>query len=512
MDPIQMTQQIINVGTGANTGTGDTILTAMNKANANFTDLYNTTNMMVLSFNTRIGNIVLTSADVTGALGYTPANKAGDTFSGVVTFTSSFVSSTNGSVGAIISANAEPYQFLPAATSPALRLIQLDGTSTALTFDSFISTGNPNSNVLLRGSRGTGATPLGIQNTDIIGSVSASGYGTTMYQPTPTATIGFVSEGTFSDSSQPTAISFQVTPSSSITPSEVFRINSAGALVVSNSGTPVWTINKAAGATGAFQINRYNSGTLVDTPISISNSTGIVNFADGITVAGNPITTTPHGSLLNVQVFTSSGTYTPTTGTNSVIVEVQAPGGGSGGTATTTSGQSAVSGPGGGGAYAKVLFTSGFSGATITIGAAGSAGTAGNGGGTGGFTKFGSLITCNGGWGGSGAAASSTAGVTFVTGVTPLPTITGATVTILSKAGSSAGASGVIVTPGSLSWSGPGGNSVLGEGGTGIYNNNVGQTGVGYGSGAGGTNSQSAIAGQVGAAGQPGIIIVYEFS
>lgn len=39
----------------------------------------------VLSFNTRTGNVTLTSGDVTGALGYTPANRAGDTFTGAIT-------------------------------------------------------------------------------------------------------------------------------------------------------------------------------------------------------------------------------------------------------------------------------------------------------------------------------------------------------------------------------------------------------------------------------------------
>jgi hypothetical protein len=35
-----MTQQIINVGTGPNTGTGDNLRAGMVKVNSNFTDLY----------------------------------------------------------------------------------------------------------------------------------------------------------------------------------------------------------------------------------------------------------------------------------------------------------------------------------------------------------------------------------------------------------------------------------------------------------------------------------------
>lgn len=42
-------------------------------------------NTGVLSFNTRTGDVTLTSADVTVALGYTPVNKAGDTLTGFLT-------------------------------------------------------------------------------------------------------------------------------------------------------------------------------------------------------------------------------------------------------------------------------------------------------------------------------------------------------------------------------------------------------------------------------------------
>lgn len=55
-------------------GTGVTLSAAGTLSNAG-----------VVSFNSRNGAVALSSADVSGALGYTPANKAGDTFSGAVT-------------------------------------------------------------------------------------------------------------------------------------------------------------------------------------------------------------------------------------------------------------------------------------------------------------------------------------------------------------------------------------------------------------------------------------------
>jgi hypothetical protein len=48
-----------------------------------------------------------------------------------------------------------------------------------------------------------------------------------------------------------------------------------------NNGTNVWDWNNNS-STSVFSIDRYVSGTFADRPISISNSTGVVTFADGI--------------------------------------------------------------------------------------------------------------------------------------------------------------------------------------------------------------------------------------
>ena len=81
---------------------------------------------------------------------------------------------------------------------------------------------------------------------------------------------------------------------------------------------------------------------------------------------------TVNGRLLNVQVFTTSGTYTPTLGTKKAFVECWGGGGGGGG---NTNG-SFAGGGGGGGAYSADLIS--ISGtATITVGAGG-AGAAGS--------------------------------------------------------------------------------------------------------------------------------------
>ena len=222
-------------------------------------------------------------------------------------------------------------------------------------------------------------------------------------------------------------------------------------------------------------------------------------------------------SLIGVQVFPATATYTPDAGTNRVIIEVQAPGGGSGGCAGTSSSQSCVSGSGGGGAYAKALCTSNFSGITMTIGASGAAGATGaNAGGVGGTTSAGALISAPGGNGGGGGGASNATTFTVNTnGVanTSLPTVSGCTALQLI-AGSGSGNGFIISFGGGTQLAGAGGNSALGQGpplvNTGSTFN--GASGTGYGWGAGGAINDLSQSGVAGLAGGPGLIIVEEYN
>ena len=114
------------------------------------------------------------------------------------------------------------------------------------------------------------------------------------------------------------------------------------------------------------------------------------------------------GRLLNIVKMTASGTYTPTAGTKSIIVEAIGGGGASGNLTATGPNQNAVSAAGSNGAYAKASYTSGFSSVSVTVGAGGIVNGGGGGiGGNGGTTTFGSLLTCPGG-SGSGVGIAMT--------------------------------------------------------------------------------------------------------
>jgi hypothetical protein len=548
-----MTKQVINVGTLPNDGTGDTLLSAMNKINANFTDLYTTSysTNVVNSFNNRAGTVNLLNTDITSALTYTPANKAGDTFTGLVVLNNGFVSGQAG----VFNSNIASLGSLPTAPiGTMIRAINLDTTQTVLNLDSFVNAGGTMSALTMRGSRGIGSAPTAIQSTDVIGQIGVFGYATTQFNTSPSAQINFVSEGGFTNASTPTAIAFQVTATGSATPSELMRLTSAGNLILSGTGaiqlpvgntgqqpspsvqgmlrfntttsrfefyngsgwinhvktagdtmTGTLTAPALLGTTGAATLDSFVIGSITPEAATVTNLTATGTLTGFV------------GRLLNIQTFTSgTATYTPTTGTNKIIVEVQSPGGGSGGCSATTS-NNAVSAPGAGGTYAKVLITTAFSGATVTIGAVGSAGGSGapaTNGGTGGTTSFGSIVSCPGGTGGAFSAAAVT-GLITVTAAPAAATISGAAATMANSPGQ-AGSLGYSITAGTVAYSGSGGNSILGLGGasrvTNVAATTGGAVGTGFGGGASGsilTGTQSTIAG---AAGAPGIIIVYEYA
>ena len=92
------------------------------------------------------------------------------------------------------------------------------------------------------------------------------------------------------------------------------------------------------------------------------------------------------GRLINVQSFTASGTYIPTKGTRSIIVEVLGGGGGGGGASSNSTTTVGLGGGGGGGGYAKSYLTDVPTSQAVTVGIGGAPYTAG------GDSKFGNII------------------------------------------------------------------------------------------------------------------------
>jgi hypothetical protein len=290
------------------------------------------------------------------------------------------------------------------------------------------------------------------------------------------------------------------------------------------STTPAWsTATYPAVATGTGTILRADGTNWVATTATYPTTTTsqqilystAANVVGQLTTANSAFPATDSSGTLAmralsvvVQIFTSTGTYTPTSGMQYCMIEVVGSGGGSGGCAITGAATSAVSAGGGGGEYARGVFSAATIGASkaVTVGNAGTAGTAGNNaGGTGGTVNVTTLITAIGGGGGAGSAATGAgAGNSNLGGIGG----TGGTGGDFRAAGSPGGNG--YSSFGLFGGAGYGGASFLGGGGQGRIAVAAGFAGTAYGSGGGGTSAFNQVA-QAGAAGAKGIVIITEY-
>lgn len=212
-----------------------------------------------------------------------------------------------------------------------------------------------------------------------------------------------------------------------------------------------------------------------------------------------------NGRLLNVQVFSVSGYYTPTPGTKFIIVETQGGGGAGGGASATGAGQFSVGAGGTAGTYAVSKFDTGFSdGVTVTVGTNGTP-VAGATGGNGGASSFGGLVSCPGG-GGGGLITASAPG----NGPVGSPLGSSATGSFIYNIPGQSG--GHCFTVSTASIAGPGGSSRMGMGAPINVLNTNGYNGSGRGSGGSGGANQSSQGVRTGGAGTPGIVIVWEYA
>lgn len=269
-------------------------------------------------------------------------------------------------------------------------------------------------------------------------------------------------------------------------------------------------------STNAINTLLYASAANTISALATANSGVLTTSATGtpsITALGNRqfIATNAAGTVAArtfstaIQVFSASGTYTPTTGMYYCQIEIVGGGGGSGGCATTNASTFASSGGGGGGEYAAGMFSATTIGSsqTVTIGTAGTGGTAGqNAGVTGGTTSVGALITAIGGTGASGSAANTsiiTAGGAGGTGGT------GGSIRFAGQPGGY----GTGSTTAGLLLSGYGGTSRFGGGASSsIAAPNTGQA---FGSGGGGGSNNLSLAARAGANGAAGYVVITEY-
>lgn len=272
-----------------------------------------------------------------------------------------------------------------------------------------------------------------------------------------------------------------------------------------------------SGKASSAQINKaLRQSTVMASILAqfISDSAGVDVLDNGNTAQilanlKSGMTALTPGRLLNVQVFYNSGTYTATTGTRKVIVEMVGGGGGGAGSRAASSGNLSIGGSGGAGSYLKATYTSGFSGVQVTVGAGGNGGTTADPfASTGSASSFGSLCSAAGGSAGSPAGPTNTFPFTTVASVVS----GGSTGTgiVIGTPGSGTGASVAISSTTLISF--PGGNSQFGSGGFITATNSAGIQGSGYGAGGGPTAVSGGNPAVAGGKGSNGIVLIWEYA
>lgn len=259
---------------------------------------------------------------------------------------------------------------------------------------------------------------------------------------------------------------------------------------------------------GAVNIKRPDGTALISGDIAAGMIASLVFDGTNLQLLN------PNNVIRNtiVQVFTGSGTYTPSPGMIKCWIEVWAGGGGSAGAPATGVGQISFGNGGGGGGYAAGLFTAATIGASqvVTVGAVGTAGTAGAVGGAGGTSSVGALISATGGLGGATVGPFSSGILINVTGSAGgvgsngSIQLTGGQAGIMNYSGTSSGQ--ITVCSG-----GAGAKGSAGGAGASNFVSFAGNVGNTPGGGASGGVIQASTAAQVGKNGGAGLIIITEY-
>ncbi len=202
------------------------------------------------------------------------------------------------------------------------------------------------------------------------------------------------------------------------------------------------------------------------------------------------------GRLVNTQVFTSSGTYTPTPGTKRIRVTITGGGGGGGGCKAISNNETFFGAGGGAGGTIISIMTPTQNSYPVTIGAGGAGGVSATNGTSGGNSVFASLIA-PGGAGGGKVGVTNTNG-----GNGGVPNIGDIRIT---------GGDGGDGQSGNISVSGEGGASYWGGGGRAGAGGGV--RGRAFGSGGGGAyDAGYSGTSMTGGKGADGVCIIEEFA
>lgn len=272
-------------------------------------------------------------------------------------------------------------------TSPGVGTVTLLGASTG--YSSFSTIGNANTTYYCIADQSGNNWEVGI------GTYTLSG--TTLSRDTVLSnSLGTTAKINFSSGTQDVFVTYPSGRSVYADGTTLTATNSS-VLPVANGGTGL----SSTPANGALDIG--NGTGFTRTTLTAGSGIAITNGAGSISIA-----TSGGGGFSNMQVFTSTGTFTVPTGVTKVKVTVVGGGAGgqsSGGYSVPCAADVFYAGSGGGGGGTAVAYLTGLTPGgtvTVTIGAAGTGGTfpgtsPPNSGTSGGASSFGAYCSATGG-------------------------------------------------------------------------------------------------------------------
>lgn len=317
-----------------------------------------------------------------------------------------------------------------------------------------------------------------------------------------------------------------ITPGSNLSADRVFTLTtgdaartldiSAASVTVSSFGATLVDDADAGTAQTTLGISTFVKTILDDADAAAVRATIGVGLGTGDLVAANNLSDVSSAdtsrtnlgiqyTLIDVQIFTASGTWTKPTGTDAVEVWTVGGGGGGGG-ADADSATAGMGGGGGAGGIAYEWIDSGLGATeTVTVGTGGAGGAAGNNAGTAGVTSsFGAHNSATGGDGGTSVANGS--GFSWVAGGAG-GIGSGGDMNIAGGCGTKGFRLSATVPV-----AGEGGSNMFGGGGVNNNSGNaVGVAGRGYGGGGSGGSAHSTTTDRAGGAGADGVVIVKSY-
>lgn len=192
------------------------------------------------------------------------------------------------------------------ATNVAVDIVNTTDSSKAIQTTSY----GAGSSIPFRGrfARGTLLSPAAAQSGDNLSVLSGRGYGTSQFATASTGAINIVAGGTFTNTSNPTFLQFEVTPVGSVTLAEAMRIAPTGNVLIDTT------------TDNGLDSLQIGSGISANYVKFAGSTSGYVQVTVPATVTTYPVSLpTSQGAASSYLVNDGSGNLTWTTGTPPVV-------------------------------------------------------------------------------------------------------------------------------------------------------------------------------------------------